>query len=119
MLQLGLQGVSLALPRCDAVQQCLHGRSLDHHRRETLQLRLEPAEGLRLSRPLMTGFTCISTLPALPYGEISGGMIDADARPLARPRPVAIPLPFHGAIPGDSEVFGGEWPVGLRARESV
>jgi hypothetical protein len=30
-------------------------------------------------------------VPTLPYGEIAGATIDADASPLAKPRPVAIP----------------------------
>jgi len=43
-------------------------------------------------------------IPAPPYGEIAGATIDTDARPLARSRPVAIPLPFHRAI--RAGVFG-------------
>jgi magnesium chelatase family protein len=66
----------------------------------------------RLSRPLLDRIDLDLDGPARPYGEIAGTTIDADARPLARPRPVAIPLPFHRAIRGDSAVFGGERPVG-------
>jgi hypothetical protein len=62
----------------------------------------------RLAQPLLD-------VLALPYGKIAGATIDADARPLARPRPVAIPW----GDSGHSAVFGGERPLGLRAPESV
>jgi hypothetical protein len=46
VLQLGLQGVSLALPCLDSLQQRLHGRPLGHRRRETLQLHADPPHRL-------------------------------------------------------------------------
>ena len=46
MLQLGLQGVSLALPCLDGLQQRLHGRPFGHRRRETLQLHPDPPHRL-------------------------------------------------------------------------
>jgi hypothetical protein len=37
-------------------------------------------------------------VPTLPYGEIAGATIDADASPLAKPRPVAIPWGDRGIL---------------------